>query len=362
MKPKLLSIVVFCAFLSCSKQDTQVNIDPQPQAIYFPALSGSQWESVTPASLGWNETALTDLYSFLQANNSKGFIILYNGRIAAEKYFGTFTQDSTWYWASAGKSLTSFIAGIAQQEGSLNINNSTSQYLGTGWTSLPLAKENLITVKHQLTMTTGLDDAVTPDNDCTDPACLQYKADAGSRWAYHNAPYTLIGNVIQAATGKNYNTYTQEKVLSKTGMNGLWIPTGFNRVFYSNTRSMARYGLLILNKGKWDQTTLLTDQAYYTSMTSSSQTFNNSYGYLWWLNGKSSYMLPGFQAVIPGSLVPNAPADAFAALGKNDQKIYVVPSLKLVLVRCGNAAASSQQALSSFDNQLWAKVKAVVGY
>ena len=69
----------------------------------------------------------------------------------------------------------------------ININNKTSQYLGAGFTSLPLAKENLITVKHQLNMTSGLDDTVT-DPNCTTPACLTYRADAGTRWAYHNAP------------------------------------------------------------------------------------------------------------------------------------------------------------------------------
>ncbi len=40
-------------------------------------------------------------------------------------------------------------------------------------------------------MTTGLDDGV-PDVDCMLPSCMIYKADAGTRWAYHNAPYTIL--------------------------------------------------------------------------------------------------------------------------------------------------------------------------
>jgi CubicO group peptidase (beta-lactamase class C family) len=252
--------------------------------------------------------------------------------------------------------------GIAQQEGLLSISNKTSQYIGPGWTSLPAAKEDLITVRHQLTMTTGLDDAVTPDNDCTTAGCLVYKADAGTRWAYHNAPYTLLDKVVENASGTTYNNYFQQKIRNTTGMNGLWIKTGWNNVFYSTPRSMARFGLLMLNKGKWDQTAVLNDTSYLNAQVSTSQNLNHSYGYLTWLNGKSSYMLPSLQLVFPGMLVPNAPADMYSALGKNDQKIYVVPSQKLVVIRMGDSAGNSQLALSSFDNELWGKLKTIIGY
>ena len=52
-----------------------------------------------------------------------------------EKYFNGHSDTSYWYWASAGKTLTSFITGIAQQEGYLNIYDTTSNYLGSGWTN-----------------------------------------------------------------------------------------------------------------------------------------------------------------------------------------------------------------------------------
>ncbi len=39
---------------------------------------------------------------------------------------------------------------------------------------------------------------------CTEPACLLYKVDAGTRWAYHNGPYALLRNVIENATGFDY--------------------------------------------------------------------------------------------------------------------------------------------------------------
>lgn len=359
----LLSLTAFLLLTACQKNSPDPNPNPTPSpALYFPPVSGTEWQTSTPASLNWNETLLNDLYSYLQLKNTKAFIILKNGKIVAEKYFGTFTADSIWYWASAGKTMTGMLVGIAQQEGLLNINNKTSQYIGAGWTSLPAAKEDLITVRHQLTMTTGLDDAV-PDDDCTLPGCLVYKADAGTRWAYHNAPYTLLDKVVENATGRSYNAYFQDKIRNRIGMNGLWARSGlYNNVYFSNARSMARFGLLMLNKGKWDQAVIAADTNYFNAQVNSSQNYNLSYGYLTWLNGKASHMLPTLQVVFPGFFAPNAPADMYAALGKNDQKVYVVPSQKIVVIRMGDSAGNVQLAVSSFDNELWGKLKPIIGY
>ena len=363
--PKTLTTIsllfIFSFLISCKK-----GIEPIPDSnlstIYFPPIGGNTWQTATPASLGWNETELNNLYPYLDSKGTKAFIILKNGKIVSEKYFGTFTADSLWYWASAGKTLTAFLVGIAQSENLLSINNKTSQYLGTGWTSAPLAKENLITVRHQLTMTTGLDDGV-PDAGCTLPSCLQYKADAGTRWAYYNAAYTLLDKVVQNASGLSYNAYFQNKIRDRIGMNGLWVKTlDSDNVFYSNARSMARFGLLMLNKGKWDNTAILADTNYFNSQVNTSQILNLSYGYLTWLNGKASSMVPTMQTVFPVSIIPNAPVDLYAALGKNDQKVYVVPSQKLVVIRMGNSSGTPALAVSGFDNELWGKLKTIIGY
>ncbi len=216
--------------------------------LYFPPTVGSTWETVSPASLGWSTAYIDSLRDYLASQNTRAFLLLKDGRIAIEQYFGTFTKDSAWYWASAGKTLTSVLVGIAQQEGSLKISDTTSRWLGKGWTSTPSANEEKITVRHQLTMTTGLDDGVA-DPYCTERGCLVYKADPGARWAYHNAPYTLLDSVVRSATGVTLNQFFQTRIAVKTGMTGLFFKSGYNNVFASTARSMARFGLLILNRG-----------------------------------------------------------------------------------------------------------------
>jgi CubicO group peptidase (beta-lactamase class C family) len=329
------------------------------QNLYFPPITGNTWDTISPATLGWCQPPLDSLIDYLGDNETKAFIILKDGKIVVEEYYGSFTQDSLWYWASAGKTLTSFLVGMAQQEGFLSINDTSSQYLGQGWSDCPPAKEEMITIKDHLSMTTGLDDGV-PDNYCTLDTCLQYLSDAGTRWAYHNGPYTILDDVISNATGTSLNLYLTQKVKNPTGMNGFFLPSGYNNVYYSNARSMARFGLLMLNQGNWNGNQIMTDQNYFSAMTNTSQSINLSYGYLWWLNGKASYRLPQSQIQFNGKLIPSAPNEVYCALGKNDQKIYIVPSKKLVIIRMGEAADQTNFALTDFDEVLWQKINAVI--
>jgi CubicO group peptidase (beta-lactamase class C family) len=331
------------------------------QGLYFPPLNpAAQWDTVSPASLDWCTGKIPLLYDFLEQENTKGFLVLKDGKIAIEKYFGTFTKDSLWYWASAGKTVTSFLVGAAQEEGYLSVEDQSSKFLGAGWTDCTPLQEGKITIRHQLTMTSGLDDGV-PDNHCTLDTCLNYLADPGTRWAYHNAVYTLLEKVLVSSTGKPINTWTQMKLGAKTGIAGFWYTVDYDNVFFSNARSMARFGLLMQNNAAWNGDSLLHDTAYVRQMVNTSQALNYSYGYLWWLNGKSSYMLPTVQYVFPGSYAPNAPADMFAGLGKNGQVVSISPSKGIVMVRIGNQPGSAgSEVPNQLCDQIWQMLNEVM--
>jgi len=341
--------VLFLGLLSITASNSQ--------SVYYPPLSSSAtWETTSPSSLGWSPAKIDILYQFLEQENTKAFVVLKDGKIVLEKYFGTFVPDSVWYWASAGKTITSFLVGKAQEDGYLSIDDTSAKYLGAGWTNCTTTQENVITIRHQLTMTTGLDDGVT-DNHCTTASCLQYKANPGTRWAYHNAPYTLLEKVLENATSTTINLYTQSKLKSKTGITGLWTMVDSDNVFFSTARSMARFGLLMQQKSVWNTDTLIRDKDYMNAMTAPSQQLNNSYGYLWWLNGQSSYMLPTVQYVFQGSYAPAAPVDMYAGLGKNGQIVSVSPMQGLVMVRMGNAPSGAvSEVPNQFCNLIWQKL------
>ena len=136
---------------------------------YPPVPAGSSpWATVNPSDLGWCTDKLDDLYIDLEANGAEAFIILKDGRIAVERYFGNGNSDANYFWQQAGHPLIAVIAGMSRELRGLDITRPTSNYLGT-WTSTPSSKESLITVANQLSMTTGLDES---DLNCNQPSCL----------------------------------------------------------------------------------------------------------------------------------------------------------------------------------------------
>lgn len=353
MKYLRLTLLAAVLLSGCNNEEPPGNPN---ESMYFPSATGTDWETVSLSSLGWNESAVQPLKDYLIEKNSKSFMILVNGRIVMEEYFDGHTPTSSWPWNSAGKTLVTTTTGIAQQEGLLNINNKVSQYIGTGWTSETLEKENLITVKNLLTMTSGLND----ESELVIKANLTYLADAGARWSYHNVFQKLM-DVVADASNQEFESYFNARLKSKIGMDGFWNYGIIFKVYHSNTRSMARFGLLALNNGKWADEQII-NETFFKESISTSQSINPAYGYLWWLNGKTSFMVPGGQTVFPGTLVPNAPADMYAAMGAEDQRIYVIPSKNMVVIRMGDASDPENPsfAVSGFDNALWQKLSAVI--
>lgn len=205
-------------------------------------------------------------------------------------------------------------------------------------------------------MTSGIND----ENELVIKSNLTYLADAGTRWSYHNVFQKLM-DVVTEASGVEFETYFNNKLKNKIGMEGSWNYGVIFKIYHSNTRSMARFGLLALNKGKWENEQIINETFFNESITTS-QSINPAYGYLWWLNGKTSYMVPGGQTVYDGLLVPDAPADMYAAMGAEDQRIYVVPSKNMVVIRMGDASDPDNPnfAVSGFDNALWKKINAVI--
>lgn len=347
--------------MACKKTE----ISPTSVTLYFPPLSGQTWEKTTPEQLGWNTAQIPQLLAFLEQNQTRAFLVLKDGKIVMEHYFGknitgtaSFDASSYWYWASAGKTLTSFLVGKAQEEKFLKLDDPSLMYLGKNWSSLTATQENQITVKHHLMMTTGLNDQV-PDNHCTKPECLRYLANPNTRWAYHNAPYTILDKVIAGATKQNFTEYFESRLAKPIGMDGFWRRVDSDNVYFSTPRSMARFGLLVLNKAKWENQVILADQEYWKAMLNTSQNLNLSYGYLWWLNGKSSTMAPTLQTVFPVSISPKAPADMVAAMGKNGQLLNIVPSQNLIVIRMGDNPDNTQVPFS-FQDQVWEKLNLVL--
>lgn len=349
-----LAVLFWCCFaVGCA--DSQELPAEQEQTMYFPAVNSASWEQIAPTTVGVSEQELAELRTFLASTNTYAFIALVNGRIVVEEYFAGRNAQSELAWNSAGKTLSSALVGIAESQGYLQRTDVVSQHLGQGWTNCSLENESLIRLSHLLSMTSGLDD----EPQWVQPANLNCLADAGTRWAYGNV-YKKLQQAVATATSQEFDDYFATQLQSPIGMSGHWNHGLLFSIYHSNARSMARFGLLALNKGRWQQQQIIPS-AYFQESISSSQSLNPSYGYLWWLNGQSGYRLPNSQQHFAGPLLPHAPQDMYMAMGANEQRIYVVPSKKLVIVRMGTTAFpnDSDALFSNFDAELWQRWNAI---
>ncbi len=327
--------------------------------LYFPT---DTWETVEPKRVGWDEQKLSQAVDFAMSRKSSGVLILHRGRILAEKYqelpdapanyrrmlkgknkAGRAIEDV----ASVQKSVVSFLVGTAQEKQLLKISDPVSTHLKPGWSKATPEQESAITVEHLISMSSGLSSR------------LKYVAPPGRRWRYNTTAYSRSLTVVAAASGMSENELTSQWLTDRIGMkDSRWVrrllasvsTVDANRFGFATTnRDLARFGLLIMADGKWQDETILKDQAYLAASLKSSQTMNPSYGYLWWLNGQK-FAQRGSRRV-DGSLIPTAPADLKAAFGALGRKCYVVPSLGLVVTRLGDTP--DVPGKPNFDRQFW---------
>ena len=182
-------------------------------------------------------------------------MVLAGGRILAEEYWGDATEDTVQDIASCQKSVTSTLIGIAVDEGRLGLDDPISDHLGRGWSRAEVEEEAAITVRHLLTMTSGL-------NKTT----LRKEAEPGTAWRYNTPAYQKLRRVLEAATGEDINTLSRRRLFDRIGMGpgAVWAPrrvTPFNTdptgdelwALQLTARDMARFGLLAERDGVWGE-------------------------------------------------------------------------------------------------------------
>jgi CubicO group peptidase (beta-lactamase class C family) len=334
-------------------------------APYFPPVGTGVWETTSPGAVGWDSAALAAAVAFAGERHTTALIILHRGRIVAERYWRGWTPATPQQIASAGKSVAAVLVGGLHARGRLALDTPVTAVVGPGWSRADAARERAVTVRHLLTMASGLD------------AQLRYERPPGTRFFYNNSAYFKLFDVIQHAAGRSVPEVMREQLAGPIGLEeAQWRPVveadgtpGFR--LWMTARDMARFGLLVAAGGRWGESSVLADTAFLAAMLARQAPDNPAYGYLWWLNGQPSYRLPGptTAPTFTGPLIPSAPPDLVSALGAGDKKIYVSRALGVVLVRHGPAATGDDAendslplGPSSFDDELWRRLRAAMRY
>lgn len=310
---------------------------------------GAEWETATPSSQGLSAEGLDKARLWLESHNSKSGVVIRHGRIVAEWYFGDANLRSKFAAYSTTKSLSSMATGLAIADGKLTLDHTVGQYIPD---AAPDSKRR-VTVKQLLSMTSGVhnDPMVVGKEDqfrfALKTAPMDYEP--GTKWEYNNTGLALLSPVFQKSVGKPIDEFLGDRVFRPIGIgpdDWTWeryesyaVPyTGW----HTTARTLGRIGLLVLHRGKWKDQQVVP-AAWIAESAGPSQELNKSYGYLWWNNTTNKW--------------PNVPKDAFAALGRWDNNILVVPSLDLVVIRQSDMAPTAGHQIAEYYQLVCDSVK-----
>lgn len=320
-----------------------------------PATTG---DSTPTAASAWNEEALAKVVSYVGSQNSTGLVITQNGETIAEQYWplgegseqfeANFTYGTTADGvlledvASQQKSFIAILAGVAVDKKLLDVSQTVSGIIGAGWSKAPRETESRITVLNLLQMNSGLNEQ------------LEAEAAPGEKFFYNTPAYAILKPVLETATGQPLDKLTTDWLTAPAGMDDtawrqrpeVFASVGNPTGLVTTPRDIAIMGQLILDGGVAADGTRVISKAELDALFVPSAT-NPAYGRLWWLNGGDYRFSPGPPNRQEGPLIATAPDDLVAALGAMDRKLFVVPSMNLVVARNG---MSTDQG---FNTEFW---------
>jgi CubicO group peptidase (beta-lactamase class C family) len=306
---------------------------------------------------------LAALDQYLQEQGSNCVVVIKDGRLVHEAYWNDTSAASEQEIFSATKTITSMLVGIAQAEGALDINEPASTYI-TEWQGTP---SESLTIRDLLANVSGrYYDIATDYNEMAIRAPdktgfaigLSQQFPPGTEWEYNNSAIQTLEAVLERSTNEDMAEFARTRLFEPIGMQSSIRkdPSGNTLAFMgaqASCQDLARFGYLLLNQGRWGDEQIVPAE-YVADATTPATDLNAAYGYLTWLNRPGRIEIP-VAGPRDGPLWPDAPPDAFAALGLGRQTVLVIPSGGLVVTRTGRAgggASSGVQAQGNLANEM----------
>jgi CubicO group peptidase (beta-lactamase class C family) len=271
--------------------------------------------------------------------NTRSVLVLYKDQIIAERYAAPFDKNTKFLGWSMAKSLLATVIGTLELKQGFNIQQPLVEFMNLkGW-----EKDNRkeITTAHLLKMTSGLawEEDYSKISDVTKMLFLErdmtktqvlkeleYKP--GTHFNYSSGTTNLISGVLrsQFKTQQEYLDFPYTQLIDKIGMNSMLFETDMEGNYvgssyaWATTRDWAKLGLLYLHKGNWNGTQIFKDSwEDYTALPTKES--KNEYGAQFWTN--------------TDGYITDAPKDMYYADGYHGQRIFIIPSRDLVIVRTG---------------------------
>lgn len=311
------------------------NPNQSGQTPFFESTTAPQgfFPRAEPEAVGMDRAALEAVVAEAQNTHSTALIVIKDGRVVAERYFGNLPKQQLRI-NSVTKSVVSLSIGQLIEDGKIPGHNTPISRWFPEWT---VSKKAKITLRHLLTHTSGLFHEESAAKLYQQPDVVRYARglpltdEPGKNFSYSNEAVALIPGVVFAASGKPLDIYLHDRLFKPMGIldykwdrdaagnalafGGLWLLP----------RDLVKIGQLMLDSGRWGGKQLVP-AAWVRACTSPAGPSLSDYGLLWWL--------------YPG---PKGSASGFGANGWLGQYLIVYPKQHLVAVRLHSIEAGNDE-------------------
>jgi CubicO group peptidase (beta-lactamase class C family) len=277
---------------------------------------------------------------------TRAVVVVHDGRLVAERYAPGFHKDMPLLGWSMSKSVTNALVGILVKQGKLDIMQPAPV---AEWRKASDPRHE-ITLDQLLRMSSGLafEEEYAPLADATDmlfgsydfaafAAAKPLEAEPDSKWYYSSGTANIVARIVRQTVEKDYGYYYQflyETLFDRIGMYSAVVEPDASGTFvgssyaHATPRDWARFGLLYLQDGVWEGERILPEGWVTYTTTPTPGAPKGEYGAHFWLNA-------GSPDNPKERRYPGSPQDVYEASGFQEQKVIIIPSKKLVLVRFG---------------------------
>ena len=311
-----------------------------PQA---PPLAKADTTEIPPEAL---QAALQTALEFAEAQNSVALLVMHRDRLILEQYWQGHQANDLVNSMSMVKTLLALLIGVAIDEGQIgSIQDPIGTYLPE-WADDPRGD---ITLADLLYMQSGLRNDDRTDTLRSDLVKLYGGSDVeklalgipiedapGEVFAYNNFNSQLLSLVLERATGESFGDYLSSRLWQPLGAGDgfLWLdrPGGHAKpfcCFFATAPDWVRLGQMLLHAGRVEQRQIVP--ADWIEQMRQESPLEPTFGLHIWLKARTD----AYPQVNRASSAPFTAADTFYLDGRHHQRVYVIPSKELVIVRIG---------------------------
>ncbi len=340
------------------------------ESVDYAPLAGAGLEVSTPSDVGLDPMAVAELYlNAAQLRTLYGLLVIKDGQLIAEKYFNGSAIDKRKFMASATKSFTSALVGIARDQGCLSsVDQGFMEFFPEYDDRIDDPRKAQITIQDLLQMRSGFvwEERTEPYMEALFTsrgywlpfiADFPLTSDPGAEFGYSNLSSHLLAVIVARACDTDLRTFAQEHLFAPIGAEvGDWSQDADGNYYGAHgmpltARDMARFGLLYLNSGEYEGNQVVSADWVSESLDRYSESINIS-GWLPWSSRYGHYRDLGY-----GYQWWSASAGDHQfnyASGHGGNQIIVLDDLNMVIV------ASADRLFADFGDGAWDRERAII--